>query len=390
VSLGRWLERAGGLASREANGLIAGARALGEDYSDLLDAWLTGTISGSMTSTVRQGIDRCLVRVPSSERTDLRRSMVADLLPHAEHRTPDRMAKVLRDYRAQVGPDGARQAEIDAHDEQHLRFTPVGAGVVVKGWLANETYAQIRTALEQTVDGWYRNGELPDEDRIECDGDTRAADRRKRERQGHLHALALAQICTDALESGSLGTHHGLLPRMTVSGSLDRLDVDLGGELLLPGHDTPAVVIPDTFRRFACDAEITPIITANPGGLDGSTPHRPIDLVLREANEPFLYVGRDYRVVPPRLRRALEHRDQHCAFPGCGVNVRRCRAHHVQHWEKGGLTDLDNCVLLCETHHRSVHEGGWTVTAAGADPRLPGYWQFTPPPVTPPHGPRRP
>ena len=90
----------------------------------------------------------------------------------------------------------------------------------------------------------------------------------------------------------------------------------------------------------------------------------PADLVLREANEPFLYVGRDYRVVPPRLRRALEHRDRHCAFPGCGVNVRRCRAHHVQHWEHGGPTDIDNCVLLCETHHRAVHEGGWTLHLA--------------------------
>jgi hypothetical protein len=314
-------------------------------------------------------------RVPSAERAALRRSTVQQLLPQAERRTPDRMAKALKDLRANVDPDGANQAEIDANDEQHIRFTPVGEGVVVKGWLSNETYAQIRTALEQVVDGWYRDGELPDEDRIECDGDTRAADRTKRQRQAHLHALALAQICTDALESGALGTHHGLLPRVTVSGSLDRLDVGLGGELLLPGHDTPAVVIPDAFRRFLCDAEITPIITANP-----SAPLGPIDLVLREANEPFLYVGRDYRVVPPRVRRALEHRDQHCAFPGCHVNVRRCRAHHVQHWEKGGLTDLDNLVLVCERHHRSVHEGGWTVRAVGCDPRLPGYWQFDPPP----------
>ncbi|MFC6237793.1 HNH endonuclease signature motif containing protein [Longivirga aurantiaca] len=374
ASLGRWLEVAAGLPGRDANGLIAGARSLAEDYSDLLDAWLTGDISGPMAATLRHGIDTCLVRVPSKERPAIRSSMVADLLPHAEHRTPDRMAKALKDLRANVDPDGANQAEIDAHDEQHIRFTPVGSGVQVKGYLSNETYAQIRTALEQTVDGWYREGALPDEDRIDPDDDTRAADRKRRQRQAHLHALALAQICTDALESGTLGTHHGLVPRITLTGSLDRLAVGLGGELLLPGHDTPAVVIPDTFRRFLCDAEITPIITANPSDTLG-----PIDLVLREANEPFLHVGRDYRVVPPRLRRALEHRDGHCAFPGCRVNVRRCRAHHVEHWEHGGPTDIDNCVLLCETHHRAVHEGGWTITAAGTDPRLPDYWAFTPP-----------
>ncbi len=375
VSLGRWLEQAGGLHSREANGLIAGARSLSEDYSDLLDAWLTGAISGSMASTVRHGIDTCLIRVPSAERAALRQSTLQRLLPHAERQTPDRMAAKLKGLRGHVDPDGSNQAEMDANDEQHIRFTPVGEGVQVKGYLSNETYAQIRTALEQVVDGWYRNNELPDEDRIDCDGDTRAADRKERQRQAHLHALALAQICTDALESGSLGTHHGLLPRIALRGSLDRLDIGLGGEMLLPGHDTPAVVIPEAFRRFLCDAEISPVITANPDrGL------HPIDLVLREANEPFLYVGRDFRVVPPRLRRALEHRDQHCAFPGCHVNVRRCRAHHVQHWEHGGLTDLDNCVLLCEAHHRAVHEGGWIVTSAGTDPRLSGYWQFTPPP----------
>lgn len=379
VSLGRWLEKVGGLASREATGLIGEARSLTDDYDRLRDAWLTGEISGSMATTMRTGIDTMLRRIPRQDRPAERAQILDQLMPHADRVTPDRMAHVLKDLRTRVDQDGARQAEIDAHDEQHIKFTPVGSGVVMKGWLSNETYAQIRTALEQVVDGWYRNNELPDEDRIDCDGDTRAADRKKRQRQAHLHALALAQICTDALESGTLGTHHGLLPRIALRGSLDRLGVGLGGELLLPGHDTPAVVIPEAFRRFLCDAEISPIITANPGGLDASAPHRPIDLVLREANEPFLYVGRDYRVVPPRLRRALEHRDEHCAFTGCGVNVRRCRAHHVQHWEHGGLTDLDNCVLLCETHHRSVHEGGWTVTAVGCDARLPGYWQFTPP-----------
>jgi len=33
----------------------------------------------------------------------------------------------------------------------------------------------------------------------------------------------------------------------------------------------------------------------------------------------------------------------------------------VQHWSRGGPTDLDNLVLLCRRHHRSVHEGGWRI-----------------------------
>jgi len=34
--------------------------------------------------------------------------------------------------------------------------------------------------------------------------------------------------------------------------------------------------------------------------------------------------------------------------------------HHVKHWAHGGPTDLDNLALLCSTHHRAVHEGGYS------------------------------
>jgi hypothetical protein len=28
-------------------------------------------------------------------------------------------------------------------------------------------------------------------------------------------------------------------------------------------------------------------------------------------------------------------------------------------WTRGGVTSLENCVLLCRRHHVAVHEGGW-------------------------------
>ena len=70
-----------------------------------------------------------------------------------------------------------------------------------------------------------------------------------------------------------------------------------------------------------------------------------------------LTVGRKTRSVPPSIRRALQARDHTCRFPGC--TARRCDAHHVEHWIDGGSTSLDNLVLLCRRHHRSVHEGGF-------------------------------
>jgi 5-methylcytosine-specific restriction endonuclease McrA len=70
-------------------------------------------------------------------------------------------------------------------------------------------------------------------------------------------------------------------------------------------------------------------------------------------------VGARTRTIPPALRRALQHRDHGCRFPGCGVRVGE--GHHVRHWAAGGPTTLSNLALLCRRHHRSVHEEGYRV-----------------------------
>ena len=62
-----------------------------------------------------------------------------------------------------------------------------------------------------------------------------------------------------------------------------------------------------------------------------------------------------------RLRRALEYRHPTCAVPGCGA-TRGLHAHHIQHWEDGGPTELHNLVLLCPYHHRLHHRGIITIT----------------------------
>lgn len=62
--------------------------------------------------------------------------------------------------------------------------------------------------------------------------------------------------------------------------------------------------------------------------------------------------GRTTRLISRRLRRALEHRDCACSVPGCGA-TRELHAHHIQHWEDGGASDLDK--VRC---HESTHEDG--------------------------------
>ncbi len=71
--------------------------------------------------------------------------------------------------------------------------------------------------------------------------------------------------------------------------------------------------------------------------------------------------GRTTRTINRRLRRALEHRDATCAVPGCGA-TRGLHAHHIQHWEDGGPTELHNLILLCPYHHRLHHRGDITIS----------------------------
>jgi hypothetical protein len=96
---------------------------------------------------------------------------------------------------------------------------------------------------------------------------------------------------------------------------------------------------PETARRLACDASVVRILER-----DG----RPLS------------VGRRTRNIPPSLRRALRSRDQTCRFPGCAQR-RFLHAHQVEHWARGGRTDLSNLIQLCGFHHRLVHEGGYTI-----------------------------
>jgi Domain of unknown function (DUF222) len=105
----------------------------------------------------------------------------------------------------------------------------------------------------------------------------------------------------------------------------------------------------ETSRRLACDAAL---------------------VVMRHAADGrVLDVGRRTRAISPGLRRALEHRDVCCRFPGC--NNKLCDAHHVEHWADGGETSLANTLLLCRRHHRSVHEEGFSMElTAGGEARF--------------------
>lgn len=85
-----------------------------------------------------------------------------------------------------------------------------------------------------------------------------------------------------------------------------------------------------------------------------------VSALLEDRRGNPLYLGRRRRVVTNRQLRALIGRDHgHCQFAGCAST--HVEAHHIRHWLHGGMTDLDNLVLICRFHHGLVHDRGYTI-----------------------------
>ncbi|WP_342776005.1 HNH endonuclease signature motif containing protein [Rarobacter incanus] len=69
------------------------------------------------------------------------------------------------------------------------------------------------------------------------------------------------------------------------------------------------------------------------------------------------------RVFSAHQRRAIAARDGNtCVIPHCTIPALACEAHHVTAWALGGKTVVDNGVLLCWSHHRTIENGYWAIT----------------------------
>ena len=161
--------------------------------------------------------------------------------------------------------------------------------------------------------------------------------------RSQLQAEALVEICAVALAALAAS---GVQPtrRQAADFTLTFSLTDyLGGGIAKYADGT--IVAPSRVRQLLCNAVITPLMHG-------------------DAGQP-LWLGRTARTATSAQWRALAIRDRHCAFPGCQQHVKRCEAHHVQHWEHGGSTDIDQLVLLCWHHHRTIHTPGWTAHITG-------------------------
>jgi hypothetical protein len=252
------------------------------------------------------------------------------LLDVAQAGTANHVERFVRAWRR--GDRAAAAQHADArHLQRHLSTWVDDDGmVVIRGRLTPEVGAVVQRALEAAADRLFRDAQgTPTAERLteEVTPAQRRADA--------LGRLAEAALSAD-LDRGSAGDRYqvvlhvdGTTAVAAGEGLAGTLEVDHGA----------VDVSAETSKRLCCDAAVVPMVHGDDDALD---------------------VGRKTRTVPPLIRRALQARDRSCRFPGC--TARRCDTHHVEHWVDGGATSLDNLVLLCRRHHRSMHEGGFAVS----------------------------
>jgi Domain of unknown function (DUF222)/HNH endonuclease len=254
-------------------------------------------------------------------------------------------AHVERLVRGKRRVDRIADGEERRHAARYLRaYTDEDGMVVVTGRLAPEAGAALLRALAAGVETLYGPrrrqpsgaGQEAAEPAKAAEAVELAEDTSAEQRRADALGLVAESALASGLDPGTRGDRYQVV-----------VHVDAG--VLAPGGEGGSSWLADgthvsaeTSRRLACDSARV--------------------VMLHAADGRVLDVGRRTRAISPALRRALEHRDGGCRFPGCGR--RFCDAHHVEPWAAGGATSLANTALLCRRHHRAVHEEGFSMEIA--------------------------
>ncbi|RBY92704.1 HNH endonuclease signature motif containing protein [Blastococcus sp. TF02A-30] len=328
VSMKSWLRGSCRMAPDQATAIVSTGRRL-EQLPETAAAFAAGEISSAHARVITRAMTPGRLAKAADVGIDLAETdeILASL---ARATAPHETARGVKAWVAGVDPDGSLDDAADVR-RRFTMATGMDGRVYLRGDLDAAGGEYLHTAL-----GALMNGDRP------------AGDRRSHaERQ----ADALVALARGALDGGSLPDVRGERPHVRVTIDWLALCAERGA----PGGSGGSLgwagpINPETARRLACDASVVRIITG-PDGL-------PLD------------VGRAQRTASAAIRRAVELRDGHCVFAGCDAPPEWCDVHHVVHWAHGGPTSCDNGALLCERHHTSCHEGGFTIRR---DPGT-GHW----------------
>jgi len=322
-SCAAWLSWRVGLDLGAARERVRVARAL-ETLPLLAQALARGELSYAKV--------RALTRVATPE-TEAR------LLGVGRAGTAAHVERIVRGWRRVDRRAEARETAL-RHAGRALHVSQDEDGMVVlRGRLEPEVGALLVQALAAAREALYQRARVPDG--AVGHGDVSEETPTLAQRQADALGLLAETALHQGLDPGAPGERYQVVVHVDAP---VLADPDQPGQSVL---EDGARVSAETSQRLACDASRV--------------------LMRHDEDGRVVEIGARTRTIPPALRRALQHRDRGCRFPGCGVS--NGQGHHLRHWAHGGPTTLSNLALLCRRHHRAVHEEGYQV-ARGLDGTL--------------------
>ncbi|WP_084678640.1 HNH endonuclease signature motif containing protein [Actinopolymorpha alba] len=300
------------------------AKALETNLQATGQALAAGRISALHAKIIRESINL----LPKDISDDQKREGEARLLQLATQHDPKELRQLGIHLYETIDPEDAErrlgeQLERErkrAEQKRSITFSHSGPGLQsARVQLPVDEMARLKALLDPLARPRKTDANGPD---------TRTASRRLGD--------AFVELLDLTLAAGEAPTRGGTKPQIIITMTLAQLVTGIGYATLDSGEQISA----ETARLLACDADVIPAV------LDGKG--------------QVLDLGRTTRFFTAAQRHALGIRDSmECNFPARDRPAKWCDAHHITHWADGGLTDLNNDVLLCGAHHNLIHNSDW-------------------------------
>lgn len=298
-----WLAHTGGLPAWNAAERVRVAEILVAELGETLHRLCSGRISWSHARVMATAVSHTTAphrfRTRETDLLDLAEQMVFE--PWARH-----VAALARSVEAEHDPDDPHHPDREPRGRLRLSRTWDG-GLRLRGVLGDADGELTQQTLDAVADRlWHHHHH------------THQTDPTRQELLAH----ALVEVCRGTAK----------VEVTLVVNASDPESAHTPGGIRLQDHTT---------RTLLCDPPLHPIITDRLGV--------PLD------------AGHTIRHATTAQRRALQHRDGGCTFPGCPTPATHCDTHHLTPWHHGGPTNLTNLTLTCRFHHQLIHQHHWNI-----------------------------
>jgi len=305
---------------------------------------------GSVGVDAAAVVTRCLAQASHVAAPDDLEAAELGLVDEATRQPADNVGVMARQWREALDPDGALSREEKLRLKEKFVLGREKDGMLpFHGVATGSRAAELRSLLAPTMDPDPAPRFLSEEDlalgtETHTDDDGEAVsvfhDPRTRDQRNF-------DIFMGILRAGIRSESQRATANVLAVVTLDDLENNRGIGWI-DGIDEP--VSAASISEIVCDSGFRKVILTEDGEV----------LVLGRLERCFTYFQ----------KLALAARDGGCVWPGCKEPPSRCHAHHVVEWAKGGLTDVDNGVLLCAAHHHMLHNSEFAMKMIDGLPHL--------------------